>query len=269
MAATLGGSRRASIESGMPAYSNANQDQRNDFSTQQHQQIRDDASRGYAESNSTSLRQDGNEAKDNRDGDGKERKEGRDFTTSGSIRLSGAVRSNQNQVQDPSSVGSDSTGAKRLTRPPQPARDTLQISARGEKTEKGEVTSTVEQEIVYSIDSLKIMSDDQHWGNRLKSFEIISGVLNRTHASKNRNENGDDLGSNDTKECFNTSTANIECIVDVAVNHLGDAHQKVAVEAMTVMGTCVQMYTTETFAKLGVLLTALFNRLADRRAQIK
>ena len=255
----------------MPPYFNANQDQRNDFPSQQnqHQQIRDDDRRGYADSVSTSLHHDGSDAKDIKGRDSKERKEGRDLTSSGSVRLSGAVRSNQVQVPDPSTVGIDSNGAKRLTRPPQPGRDNLQPSVRGEKTEKVEVISAVEQEIVYSIDSLKVMSDDQHWGNRLKSFEIISGVLNRTHASKNKYDNGEYLGSNDSKESFNTSTANIECIVDAAVNHLGDAHQKVAVEAMTVLGTCVQMYNTQTFAKLGVLLTALFNRLADRRAQIK
>jgi hypothetical protein len=38
---------------------------------------------------------------------------------------------------------------------------------------------------------------------------------------------------------------------------------------MSVLSTCVEKYNVQTGNKLGVLLTALFYRLADRRAQIK
>jgi TctA family transporter len=48
-----------------------------------------------------------------------------------------------------------------------------------------------------------------------------------------------------------------------------DPHQKVAAEAISVLSACVEKYTVQTGNKLGVILTALFYRLADRRAQIK
>ena len=273
---TLDSSRRASMEGVMPHYPNTHQDQFNALPHHQ-QQMYDGATRGSTGSIPASLGNLTNERKDTREKDkdnrdSRERKDERESgagTTSGPSRLSGAVRSNQVQVQDPSFTFVESNGAKRLTRPPQSIKDVPQPATRGEKIIKVETTSALEQEPIYSIETLKVMCDDQHWVNRLKGFEVISGVLSRTIAFKNKDDDGVDLRPKDSRECFNTSVANIECIVDVAVNHLGDSHQKVAVEAMSVLSTCVQGYTPQTLVKLGVLLTALFNRLADRRAQIK
>ena len=260
----------------------------------------------------------------------RERKDSRETTSSstGATRLSGAVRTNQSQNQVQGLVHPEfstttaldtSSGAKRIVRPPPPqtqaARDrdrdrdlppsgsgsgtgsssngSASTSGRGEKIEKIEKVEQipiVEQEVAYTIESLKIMCEDAHWGNRLKGFEVITEKLNAIIENKNKSKNKldskEDPGStssdqydnkdkkdskdrNGLKECFLSSTVSIECVVDLAVNHLGDAHQKVAVEAMSVLGMCIQGLTAQTMNKLGVLLSALFNRLADRRAQIK
>ena len=262
----------------------------------------------------------------------RERKDSREVTSSssGATRLSGAVRTNQNQNQvqglvhpefSTSTALDTSSGAKRIVRPPPPqtqaARDrdrdrdlpptgggsgtgsssngSASTSGRGEKIEKIEKVEQipiVEQEVAYTLESLKIMCEDAHWGNRLKGFEVITEKLNAIIEGKkiikNKSDSIVDPGSTSTdqydskdkdkkdskdrnglKECFLSSTVSIECVVDLAVNHLGDAHQKVAVEAMSVLGMCIQGLTAQTMNKLGVLLSALFNRLADRRAQIK
>jgi hypothetical protein len=101
---------------------------------------------------------------------------------------------------------------------------------------------------------LRKMSDDAHWETRLKAFETI---LSRLTAAA------------ESKDAITISTTSIESFVDSAVNHLGDAHQKVATEALAVLTVCVVQFSSATSSKLGAVLTALFQRLADRRAQIR
>ena len=117
-----------------------------------------------------------------------------------------------------------------------------------------------------TVEYLKILCEDSHWATRLRGFELISEKLSKVMSAKADVGHVDDLGSKDSNT---VSTIQIESYVDLAVVHLGDAHQKVAVEAITVLSVCVQAFTAQTLGKLGVLLSALFNRLADRRAQIK
>lgn len=117
-----------------------------------------------------------------------------------------------------------------------------------------------------TVEYLKGLCEDSHWATRLRGFEIISEKLSKVMSVKADVGHVEDLGSKDSNT---VSTIQIESYVDLAVVHLGDAHQKVAVEAITVLSVCVQAFTAQTFGKLGVLLSALFNRLADRRAQIK
>lgn len=117
-----------------------------------------------------------------------------------------------------------------------------------------------------TVEYLKGLCEDSHWATRLRGFELISEKLSKVMSAKADVGHVEDLGSKDSNT---VSTIQIESYVDLAVMHLGDAHQKVAVEAITVLSVCVQAFTAHTLGKLGVLLSALFNRLADRRAQIK
>lgn len=117
-----------------------------------------------------------------------------------------------------------------------------------------------------TVEYLKGLCEDTHWATRLRGFEIISEKLSKVMSIKADVGHVEDLGSKDSNT---VTTAQVESYVDFAVMHLGDAHQRVAVEAMTVLSVCVQAFTVQTVGKLGALLTALFNRLADRRAQIK
>jgi hypothetical protein len=161
----------------------------------------------------------------------------------------GAVRSSLAPSQGPSSPG-----AKRITRAAsQPA-----MNIRGD-------TPDGPSGIIHTVESLRVMCEDSLWSNRLRGFEIINERLNRILAQRGAGGGEEGYG----RESFSASSSNIEGVLDMAVLHLGDAHQKVAVEAMSVLGTCVQSFTAQTLGKLGVLLAALFNRLADRRAQIK
>ena len=126
---------------------------------------------------------------------------------------------------------------------------------------------------ITSLEAMRTACEDAHWSTRLKSFEVINELL--TNALTSKTVGNDALGSptstssSSRKESFTSIASNIEGIIDISVAHFGDAHQKVAVEAMTVLGVCVEGYSALSFGKLGVLLSALFNRLADRRAQIK
>lgn len=117
-----------------------------------------------------------------------------------------------------------------------------------------------------TVEYLKGLCEDTHWATRLRGFELISEKLSKVMSVKADVGHIEDLGSKDSNT---VTTVQVESYVDFAVTHLGDAHQKVAVEAMTVLSVCVQAFTVQTVGKLGALLTALFNRLADRRAQIK
>jgi hypothetical protein len=96
------------------------------------------------------------------------------------------------------------------------------------------------------------MADDSHWATRLEAFETILQRL--TAASE----------ANDTPP-----TATVESYAEISMTHLGDAHQKVATEALAVLTMCIVKFTAATSNKLGAILTALFQRLADRRAQIR
>lgn len=117
-----------------------------------------------------------------------------------------------------------------------------------------------------TVEYLKGLCEDTHWATRLRGFELISEKLSKVMSIKADVGHIEDLGSKDSNT---VTTVQVESYVYFAVMHLGDAHQKVAVEAMTVLSVCVQAFTVQTVGKLGALLTALFNRLADRRAQIK
>ena len=117
-----------------------------------------------------------------------------------------------------------------------------------------------------TVEYVKGLCEDTHWATRLRGFELISEKLSKVMSVKADVGHIEDLGSKDSNT---VTTVQVESYVDFAVTHLGDAHQKVAVEAMTVLSVCVQAFTGQTVGKLGALLTALFNRLADRRAQIK
>ena len=162
----------------------------------------------------------------------------------------GAVRSSLAPSQGPSSPG-----AKRITR----AASQPSMNVRGD-------TADGPSGIIHTVESLRVMCEDSLWSNRLRGFEIINERLNRILAQRGAGAGGEEGYG---RESFSASSSNIEGVLDMAVLHLGDAHQKVAVEAMSVLSTCVQSFTAQTVGKLGVLLAALFNRLADRRAQIK
>ena len=338
LAQTMGGSRRGSMGSSstdLNGHSASNSSMKeNSMMTMRGGNMSNSNTNGNGNGNGSSssgvmsdLMELRDREKDSQKEKERERKDSREVTSSssGATRLSGAVRTNQNQNQvqglvhpefSTSTALDTSSGAKRIVRPPPPqtqaARDrdrdrdlplsgtvtgsssngSASTSGRGEKIEKIEKVEQipiVEQEVAYTLESLKIMCEDAHWGNRLKGFEVITEKLNAIIENKNKSKNKldskEDPGSTSTdqydnkdrdkkdrnglKECFLSSTVSIECVVDLAVNHLGDAHQKVAVEAMSVLGTCIQGLTAQTMNKLGVLLSALFNRLADRRAQIK
>lgn len=150
------------------------------------------------------------------------------------------------------------------------------MGSRSETQSQGsEVPSSPTAVSVLTLESLRAVCEDAHWSTRLRGFEAINELLTNALAAKAQIQmQGDDaLGSptssNSRREAFTSLAGNIEGIIEVSVAHFGDAHQKVAVEAMTVLGVCVQSYSALSFGKLGVLLSALFNRLADRRAQIK
>lgn len=227
------------------------------------------------------------------------REGGRDDISGGTNRLGGAVRTTQTQFghsDSTSTVPNDSSGPKRLPQPP--ARDIPLSNARGvkmdindknersgrveggghiDKTDRNERNGTNDgasmgEDMKYTLENLKMLCEDSLWSTRLKGFEILLEKL--TKISLKRTEKNEDssssaaesgLGSRD----FSATMSNIEVIVDLSVSHLGDAHQKVAVEALSVLSTCVMSFTNQTVNKLGALLAALFNRLADRRAQIK
>ena len=127
-----------------------------------------------------------------------------------------------------------------------------------------------------SLEALRSHVEDAHWGNRLQGFETMLLRLTTT------NNNNNMINGNGTGEDGHSATTShppcaipvlppalIEACVDLAIGHLGDPHQRVAGEAMSVLGACIQGHTTPTSPKLGAILTALFHRLADRRAAIK
>jgi hypothetical protein len=125
------------------------------------------------------------------------------------------------------------------------------------KTEKTEILIENNTLNIHTIENLKFVCDNSHWAERLKGFEAMSVRLDKG------------VESRDVKDILPLTTTNIEIFIDLCVSHLGDPHQKVAAESMSVLSTCVEKYTVQTGNKLGVLLTALFYRLADRRGQIK
>jgi hypothetical protein len=106
-----------------------------------------------------------------------------------------------------------------------------------------------------SMEALKAHCEDAHWGNRLKGFETILQRL--TTPAPAPATCGDDDPSRPPAVAPLPAAA-VEAYVDLAIAHLGDAHQRVAAEAMSVLGACVQGHTTHTAARLGAILSALF-----------
>lgn len=62
----------------------------------------------------------------------------------------------------------------------------------------------------------------------------------------------------------------IEAFIDLAVEHLTDTHQKVSLAALAVLSAILSSssFVPQSKGRLGVTLTALFNRLIDRRPNI-
>ena len=110
----------------------------------------------------------------------------------------------------------------------------------------------VENDDIYSIETIRNMTEDSNWEGRLKGFDIISKNL---------------------KKMIITGEKPIQTIidsyVDMAVNHLGDQHQKVAMESLQVIHICIESFHPYCISKLGILLTSLFHRLADRRMPVR
>jgi hypothetical protein len=105
---------------------------------------------------------------------------------------------------------------------------------------------------VYSMETLRNMTEDSNWESRLKGFEIISKQLKK-------------LASIEDK----SNALVIETYVDMAVNHIGDQHQKVAIESLQVISNCIESFHSQCIPKLGSILTSLFHRLADRRMPVR
>ena len=172
----------------------------------------------------------------------------------------------------PNTPPSPTAGPRRMTR----TGSFSSVGSRGESpNHRYEAPVWPSAGSVLSLEAIRTACEDAHWSTRLKAFEVINELLTNALTSKAQGQCDDALGSptssssSSRKESFTSLAPNIEGIIEISVAHFGDAHQKVAVEAMSVLGVCVEGYSALSFGKLGVLLSALFNRLADRRAQIK
>ena len=102
------------------------------------------------------------------------------------------------------------------------------------------------------LELMKAAVDDVHWENRLAACEAIRNRLQKASIMEEA-----------------ISSPLIDNFVDLAVAFLNDAHQKVVSEAMDIITFCVEHHSTCMTEKLGILLPALFHRLADRRSQMR
>lgn len=105
---------------------------------------------------------------------------------------------------------------------------------------------------LYSIEAIRNMTEDSNWEGRLKGFDIISKNLKKLII----------LGEKPVQTI-------IDSYIDMAVNHLGDQHQKVAMESLQVIHISIESFHPYCISKLGILLTSLFHRLADRRMPVR
>ena len=104
----------------------------------------------------------------------------------------------------------------------------------------------------YSVEILRNMTEDSNWESRLKGFEIISKQIKKLISLEDK-----------------SNALVIETYVDMAVSHIGDQHQKVAIESLQVINKCIESFHSQCIPKLGSILTSLFHRLADRRMPVR
>ena len=110
---------------------------------------------------------------------------------------------------------------------------------------------------VVSLGEIRGMAEDEHWLTRLKAFSIVNQRLSEA--------TGD--GSRDDYQLVGAHM--IEGYLELAIVHLGDTHQKVAAEILNTIQLCMEKFSDYGSSKLGVVLAALFHRLADRRQAVR